>query len=240
MSASAVEILSQGAAELGITLDNNQLQRFQSFSSLLTEWNSRINLTRIVDPCEIAIKHYLDSLSLLSAIEIPDGSRVMDVGSGAGLPGIPLKIARPDLRVTMLDSVRKRLLFIEAALRELEIEDAEVVHARAEDAGRDPRYREQFDFTVSRAVSRLAVLSELCIPFCGVGGWFVAYKGPDPHEEISAAKSAIGKLGGAVVRAIPLSIPQSDAGRTLILVRKERRTGADYPRKAGVPEREPL
>ncbi len=240
MSASPGEILSCGAAELGITLDDNQLQRFESFTRLLTEWNSRVNLTRIIDPCEIAVKHYLDSLSLLSVIEMPVGSRVMDVGSGAGLPGIPLKIARPDLKVTMLDSVRKRLVFIEAALRELGIEDAELVHARAEDAARDPAYRESFDFTVSRAVSRLAVLSELCIPFCRVGGWFVAYKGPDPSEEISAAENAIGKLGGTMARAASLSIPRGDARRTLVLIRKERRTGAAYPRKAGVPEREPL
>lgn len=240
MSASPGDILSSGAAELGITLDGDQLRRFESFTSLLLEWNRKVNLTRITDPCEIAVKHYLDSLSLLSAIEIPVGSHVMDVGSGAGLPGIPLKIARPDLKVTMLDSVRKRLLFIEAALPELGIEDAEVVHARAEDAAHDPAYRERFDFTVSRAVARLAVLSELCIPFCRVGGWFVAYKGPDVAAEVADADEGIRKLGAELVRTETLSLPGGNAGRTLVLIRKERRTSAGYPRKAGTPERQPL
>jgi 16S rRNA (guanine527-N7)-methyltransferase len=240
MSASPRDILYQGAAELGITLDDSRLDQFESFTSLLIEWNRKVNLTRITDPGEIAVKHYLDSLSLLSVIDIPIGSSVIDVGSGAGLPAIPLKIARPDLRVTILDSVRKRLLFVEAALQELGIRDAESLHARAEDAGRDPAYRERFDFVVSRAVARLAVLSELCVPFCTVGGWFVAYKGPDAGDEISEAGSAISKLGGRLMRTESLCLPGGDVGRTLVLIRKERETPAGYPRKAGIPQRDPL
>lgn len=240
MSASPEEILSSGAAELGIMLDDSQLRRFESFTNLLLDWNRKVNLTRITDPCEMAVKHYLDSLSLLSVIEVPVGSRVMDVGSGAGLPGIPLKIARPDLKVTMLDSVGKRLVFIDAALRELEIEDAELVHARAEDAARDPGYRERFDFTVSRAVAHLPVLSELCIPFCRVGGWFVAYKGPDVAAEVAGAGEGIRKLGAELVRRESLSLPSGNAGRVLVLIQKKRRTPAGYPRKAGTPERQPL
>ena len=229
--------MSSGAAELGITLDDDQLRRFESFTSLLLEWNRKVNLTRITDPCEIAVKHYLDSLSLLSVIDIPIGSSLIDVGSGAGLPGIPLKIARPDLEMTMLDSVRKRLLFVEAALQQLDIRNAELLHARAEDAARDPAYRESFDFTVSRAVARLAVLSELCIPFCRVGGWFIAYKGPDVAAEVADAGEVIRKLGTELVRTESLSLPGGNAGRTLVLIRKERETPAGYPRKAGAPER---
>lgn len=240
MNASPREILSSGASELGITLGDSQLDRFESFTSLLREWNQKFNLTRITDPGEIAVKHYLDSLSLLSVIEIPTGASVMDVGTGAGIPAIPLKIARPDLRVTMLDSVRKRLVFIEAALGELGIDDAVLVHARAEDAARDRAYRERFDLTVSRAVARLAVLSELCVPFCRVGGWFAAYKGPDAADEVSEAGAAIRKLGGKPARVESLTLPGLDVGRTLVLIRKERRTPSGYPRKAGIPEKQPL
>lgn len=233
-------ILSSGASELGITLDERQLDRFDSFTALLIEWNERLNLTRITDPVEIAVKHYLDSLSLLSVVDIPAGSSLLDVGTGAGIPAVPLKIARPDLKVTMLDSVRKRLRFIEVVLQELDVEDAELVHARAEDGGQDKRYRERFDFTVSRAVARLSVLSELCIPFCRIGGCFVAYKGPDAVEEIAEAGSAIRKLGGKPARTESLSLPGGDAGRTLVVVGKGRRTPSGFPRKAGTPEKQPL
>lgn len=240
MNATPREILASGAAELGITLDEDQLDRFDAFTGLLLEWNQRLNLTRITDPEEIAVKHYLDSLSLLAAIEVAPNASLIDVGTGAGMPAIPLKIARPDLTVTMLDSVRKKLTFIETAVQELGLNEVKTVHARAEDAGRDKQYRERFDFTVSRAVARLSVLSELCMPFCKVGGWFVAYKGPDAAEEIAEAGNAVGKLGGRIARMEELSLPGGEGGRTLILIRKERRTPAGYPRKAGVPEKLPL
>lgn len=240
MDASPRQVLESGAAELGITLNEDQLDRFDAFTSLLLEWNQRLNLTRITDPGEIAVKHYLDSLSLLAVIEVPMGASLVDVGTGAGMPAIPLKIVRPDLTVTMLDSVRKKLSFIETAVQELGIGGADVLHARAEDAGRDKRYREQFDLSVSRAVARLSVLSELCIPFCKVGGWFAAYKGPEAAEEIAEADRAIGRLGGELTRAEALCLPGGEGGRTLILIHKERRTPPGFPRKAGTPERQPL
>jgi 16S rRNA (guanine527-N7)-methyltransferase len=234
------EILKSGAKELGIYLDELQLDAFDTFTKLLLEWNARFNLTRITDPSEIAVKHFLDSLSLLKFVDVPVGSSVVDIGTGAGLPGVPLKIVRPDLDVTLLDSVRKKLTFVQALVSELKLSGVELVHGRAEDVGRAPAYREQFDFAVSRAVAKLNVLSELCIPFCRVGGSFVAYKGADVEEEIAAAERAISLLGGRIGAVHEFTLPCSDAQRSLIVVEKVRRTPNKYPRKAGTPEREPL
>ncbi len=240
MSGSARDVLSSGAAELGIALDDAQLDQFDRFTMLLLEWNRKFNLTKITDPLEIAVKHYLDSLSVLCAVAVPDDSSVIDVGTGAGLPGIPLKIARPDLHMTLLDSVRKKLVFAETAMRQLHISGFELVHARAEDAARDGAYREKFDFAVSRAVARLAVLAELCVPFCREGGWFVAYKGPAVDGELSESEDAIRILGGRLEKAVEFSLPHGNANRTLVVVCKERRTPTSYPRRAGIPEKHPL
>jgi len=173
-------------------------------------------------------------------VEVKPGSAVIDVGAGAGFPGIPLKIARPDLKMTMLDSVRKKLAFLEVVVRELGLTDMELVHGRAEDLGRAKAHREQFDLAVSRAVARLNALAELCMPFCRVGGRFVAYKGPDADDEINEAGRAITTLGGELEAVHRFVLPHSDAHRTLVVIRKSRRTPAAYPRKAGVPERSPL
>jgi len=237
---SAREILSAGAAELGVTLDGRQLDMFEAFTALLLEWNSRFNLTRITDPKEIATKHYLDSLSLLAVVKVPAGASMIDVGTGAGFPGIPLKIALPDLKVTMLDSVRKKLTFLDKAVRELNLTEVALVHGRAEDMGRDVSYRERFDFAVSRAVARLNVLAELCMPFCRIGGRFAAYKGPDAGEEIEEAAEAVRALGGELEAVHSFALPEGDLQRTLVVIRKTRPTPARYPRKAGIPERNPL
>ncbi|MBP6963959.1 MAG: 16S rRNA (guanine(527)-N(7))-methyltransferase RsmG [Armatimonadetes bacterium] len=229
-----------GAAKLGIALDDDQAARFDAFTALLLEWNERVNLTRIVEPSEIALKHYLDSLSLLSVLDVPSGASLLDVGSGAGIPAIPLAIARPDLRITVLDSVRKKLAFVEVVLRELGISEALTVHARAEDAARDKAHRERYGLVAARAVARLPVLAELCIPFCRVGGWFAAYKGPAAAGEVADAGNAIRALGGGAPRAEAFSLPGTGDGRTIVLVRKERRTPPAYPRKAGVPSADPL
>lgn len=234
------EIPASGAAALGVTLNESQLDQFDAFTALLLEWNQKFNLTRITDPAEIAVKHYLDSLSALSVVEMPPDASVIDVGTGAGFPAIPLKIALPNLRMTMLDSTRKRLVFLETAVRELGLSDVKIVHARAEDAGRDKALRERFDFSVSRAVARLSLLAEFCIPFCRVGGKFIAYKGPGAGEEIAEAEKAVRTLGGEIESVREFDLPGSDLGRTLIVVKKSRPTPARYPRKPGVPEREPL
>jgi len=240
MDDSAREILSSGAAGLGIALDDRQLDALKAFTGLLLEWNAKFNLTRITDPREIAVRHYLDSLSLLPLVEIKPGSAVIDIGAGAGFPAIPLKIARPDLKMTMLDSVRKKLTFLDVVVRELHLADVELVHGRAEDIGRAEGYRERFDLAVSRAVARLNALAELCMPFCRAGGKFVAYKGPEVDEEIKEANRAISILGGELEAAHKFALPHSDARRTLVVIGKSRRTPASYPRKAGVPERNPL
>lgn len=240
MEDSVREILLTGAHDLGISLSDHQLDAFERFTNLLLEWNAKFNLTRITDPGEIAVKHYLDSLSMLKFVEIPAGARVIDVGTGAGLPGLPLKIVRPDLEMTLLDSVRKKLAFLQVVVDELELPKLELVHGRAEDVGRMPAYREQYDFSISRAVARLNVLAELCMPFCKMDGFFVAYKGPDVKEEVQEAERAISLLGGRLEAVHEFVLPSSDMCRSLVVVKKMRRTSPKYPRKPGTPERNPL
>ena len=241
MSLSAVEIISRGAGELGIVLTSGQLDQFVAYTGMLLEWNRKFNLTRIVDPKEIAVKHYLDSLVLPAVTEVANGSTLIDVGTGAGFPAIPVKIACPSLKLTLLDSVKKKLTFVETVVRELGLTDVEVVHRRAEDLGQEKHFREQFDFAVSRAVGSLSSLAELCIPFCRVGGLFAAYKGPRASAEVDEAKNAFQLLGGKLEAVHKLTLPFSDQERALVLVRKSRPTPAGYPRPARLRrERNPL
>ncbi len=240
MSKSRSGILESGAAAFGVRLDERQLDAFDRYTELLLEWNQKFNLTRITEPGEIAVKHYLDSLSLLEFAQIPDGSSLIDIGTGAGFPGIPLKIAIPGLKLTLLDSVRKRLAFLEAVVQELGLSDVQIVHGRAEDFGQDRAFRARYDFSVSRAVARLSVLCELCMPFCRVGGRFIAYKGPDVDEEVAEASKAIRVLGGKLESVHKFVLPGSDLQRSLVIVGKTEQTPRAYPRKAGTPEREPL
>jgi len=237
----ARRILSSGAKRLGIKLSSAHLDLFDTFTTLLLEWNAKFNLTRITDPAEIAIKHYLDSLSLLAFVDIPTGFRVIDVGTGAGFPGVPLKIARPDLEITLLDSVRKKLTFLESALECLGLSDVHLVHGRAEDLGKAESYREKFDLVVSRAVGRLNVLAELCLPFCRVGGLFVAYKGAKSTQaEAEEASNAVNILGGKLEAVHEFVLPEGNLQRSLVVIIKKKPTPVQYPRKAGVPERNPL
>ena len=240
MNLSALDILSRGAGELGLVLDSRQLDQFVAYTGLLLGWNRKLNLTRIVDPKEIAVKHYLDSLTLPAVTEIPDGSWLIDIGTGAGFPAIPLKIIIPGLRITLVDSVEKKLMFLETVVKELGLIGVELVHGRAEDLGHDQHYREKYDFSVSRAVGKLSMLAELCIPFCQVGGLFAAYKGPRGSAEVDEAQGAFQLLGGKLEAVHRLALPFSDQERSLILVRKSRPTPAKYPRQAGIPERSPL
>lgn len=230
------DLLVQGAAELGIRLHDTQAAQLQRYAALLQEWNEKMNLTAITDDEGIAVKHFLDSMTALETGHVR--GRVIDVGTGAGFPGLVLKIVRPDIRLTLLDSLQKRLTFLEEVVGQLGVEGVEFVHARAEDGAR--RMREQFDTVVSRAVANMTVLAELCLPFLKVGGRFLALKGPLADEELERAKRAIHILGGVVESVFEAKIPFSELSHKIIIIKKVRQTPMQYPRKAGIPSKTPI
>ena len=206
---------------------------------MLTEWNEKINLTAITDKDEFIIKHFLDSLTILNSINIPHGSKVIDVGTGAGFPGIPLKIVRPDIQLTLLDSLKKRLVFLQdQVLASIRLE-AEIIHGRAEDISRQSEYREAFDFAVSRAVANLSSLSEYCLPCVKVGGAFVSMKGPECDAEIVQAKNAVKVLGGKLNSVDNLMLPDN-YGRSLVVIDKILNTPEKYPRRGVKINKKPL
>lgn len=235
-----VELLTAGARQLGIELSPEQISQFERFADLLIDWNRKFNLTRITEPEEIVTKHFLDSLTCLKAVDFPRDAMVIDVGAGPGMPGIPLKIARPDLLLVLLDSVRKKLTFLEEVVRDLHLNDVETLHSRAEDAGHHFKHRERYDIVLARALGRLAPLSELCLPFARVKGAVLAMKGPDVAEELQAAKHAVGTLGGRVEKVVETAIPGTDMARTIVVIRKLRQTLKKYPRSPAEIERSPL
>ncbi|MCI9274167.1 MAG: 16S rRNA (guanine(527)-N(7))-methyltransferase RsmG [Clostridiales bacterium] len=232
------EILASGAAQFGVTLDERALDRFLQYGVCLLEWNQKINLTAITDPEEVAVKHFVDSVALLSIFTPDKGAKVIDIGTGAGFPGVPLKIARPDVEITLLDSLNKRLVFLEELLNGLDL-SAQLVHARAEEGGRNPALREGFDWAVSRAVANLRLLAEYCLPYVRVGGIFTAMKGPEVEQELLEAQGAIEVLGGTVERVERFSLPDG-SGRTVVVVRKERPTPTAYPRHGSKIAKKPL
>lgn len=232
------EMLREGAAAYGVELDEKELERFDRYAEILTEWNSFMNLTAIKEPDEIVQKHFVDSLSLLSAIEIPNGASIIDIGTGAGFPGVPLLIARNDLKVTLLDSTNKRLEFIKAVLEGTGL-SANVVHMRAEDAGKNKDYREKYDFATARAVSNLRDLSEYCIPFVKKGGYFVPMKSAKTDEEIQGAQKAIKTFGGKIEEI--KSFELDGAGqRTILLIKKISQTPTNYPRPSAKMAKFPI
>lgn len=226
-------------AELGIALNDAQLTQLEKYYLLLVQWNEKMNLTAITDPESVAIKHFADSLAVFKYIDIPQGSKIIDVGTGAGFPGVVMKIVRPDIQLTLLDSLKKRLTFLETVLNETELQ-ANCIHSRAEDGGQNIDLRESFDFTVSRAVARLNVLSEYCLPYVRLSGSFIAFKGPDAISELDSAKKAIGILGGKVKKIQQFSLPQNGGERTLIITEKIKPTPDKYPRNSGKIKTFPL
>ena len=234
--------MKREAGELGIALSGGQLEQFFRYYELLVERNKVMNLTAITEEQDVVTKHFTDSLSLvkLMGAEAFAGKTLMDVGTGAGFPGIPLKIAFPELNVTLLDSLNKRVRFLMDVCEELGLKDITAVHGRAEDFGRNLQYREQFDLCVSRAVANLASLSEYCMPFVKVGGYFVPYKSGEIEEELEAGKRAVKILGGEVEGVEKFTLPGADASRSLIRIRKIKGISGKYPRKAGLPTKEPL
>lgn len=224
---------------MGIDLSEKQFLQFEKYYDLLTEWNSFMNLTAITEHEEVLKKHFLDSLSIVKAVKMEDIHTTMDIGTGAGFPGIPLKISYPHLKVVLLDSLGKRVKFLNHVINELGLEDISAIHGRAEDFARQAEYREQFDLCVSRAVANLSSLSEYCLPYTRKNCLFVSYKSGKVEEELENAKRAISLLGGKVEHVSKFML--TDAGeRALVVIRKEKHTPNKYPRKAGLPSREPL
>ncbi|MDO4491592.1 MAG: 16S rRNA (guanine(527)-N(7))-methyltransferase RsmG [Lachnospiraceae bacterium] len=233
-------VFNKGLEQLGIELSDHQKEQFLQYYDLLIQWNSFMNLTGITEFQEVIVKHFLDSLSLVKAIEIQKGQTLIDVGTGAGFPGIPLKIAFPELKVTLLDSLKKRLNFLDEVISQLGLTDIETVHGRAEDAGRNPKYREQYQLCVSRAVANLSSLSEYCLPFVEKNGYFISYKSGNVEEEMLQAKKAIHILGGEAPEVTYFSLADTDNERSMVKIRKVANTSKKYPRKAGLPTKEPL
>lgn len=224
----------------GIHLTEYQLQQFEKFYELLIEKNKVMNLTAITDYKEVVLKHFVDSISIILLSDFQTDKKIIDVGTGAGFPGIPLKIAFPDLEVVLLDSLNKRVRFLNDVIEELQLKGIEAIHGRAEDMGHLDKYRERFDYAVSRAVANLSTLSEYCIPFVKEKGYFVSYKSEKLEEELPRAKQAIRILGASFEESLTFELPNTEIKRKLVIIRKTKTTAEKYPRKAGLPGKEPL
>ncbi|MFC5529588.1 16S rRNA (guanine(527)-N(7))-methyltransferase RsmG [Cohnella yongneupensis] len=234
------QLFAERLAPLGITLSANQLKQFETYYKLLVEWNEKMNLTGITEREAVYEKHFYDSLTLVKAISFKEVSSLADIGSGAGFPSIPLAIAYPHLKVTIVDSLAKRIKFLEEVTSQLGLSLVTALHGRAEDVARLKAHRDQYDVVSARAVARLAVLNEFCLPFVRVGGTFVAMKGTDLSEEITESKYSIDKLNGKLVRVDQMKLPSDGADRHLVIITKMSATPTIYPRKAGVPLKTPL
>lgn len=227
-------------SEWKISLSEKQKTQFLTYYEMLVEKNKVMNLTAVTEFDEVLRKHFLDSISLCQFETLHEEKTLLDLGTGAGFPGIPLKIVFPELRITLADSLNKRILFLEEVIKELELSGIDTVHARAEELARNKDYREQFDYCVSRAVANLSTLSEYCLPFVKLGGKFISYKSGEIEEEAAAAKHAIFLLGGEVKDIHKFKIQETDLHRSFVMIEKVKKTPKAYPRKAGTPSKIPL
>lgn len=226
--------------KIGMKLDDIKIRQFDEYYRMLVEWNKVMNLTGITEYEDVWEKHYIDSLSIVKIQNMDRFEKIIDVGTGAGFPGIPLKIAFPHLKVTLLDSLNKRIHFLNAVIDRLELKDIYTIHGRAEDYAKQETYREQYDLCVSRAVANLATLSEYCLPYVKIGGMFIPYKSGDIDDEIVDSEKAVNILGGKLLKVEKFELPGTDIGRSLVQIEKVKNTGNKYPRKAGMPSKEPI
>ena len=235
-----LSILEQGCSEMGITLSETQKKQFVDFYEYLVEKNKVMNLTGITEFNEVLVKHFLDSLACVKAVDMSKVKTMMDIGTGAGFPGVPVKIAFPHVEVTLLDSLNKRVKFLEETFQLLNFDDIKAIHGRAEEFAKNKEYREQYDLCVSRAVSNLATLAEYCLPYVKCGGYFISYKSGKVQEEVEQAEKAIKVLGGKVKDIIYFQLPDSEIERSLVVIEKKMKTPGKYPRKARTPLKEPI
>ena len=233
------DYILQATENFKFKFNETQIAQLETYYNLLVEWNEKMNLTALTDAQGVAVKHFADSVSVLNYVDIPHNSSIIDVGTGAGFPGVVLKIARPDIKLTLLDSLNKRLVFLQNVLGEINL-SADLIHSRAEDGGRDKNLRESFDYAVSRAVANMNVLSEFCLPYVHVGGSFLAFKGRGAESEISAEKSAIKTLGGKIAETYNFALPFDGGERAIVQIRKIAETPNKYPRNAGKIKSSPL
>lgn len=232
------KIFNNYLEKLNLTLTEEQIEKFYNYMNLLIEWNKKINLTAIVEPKDIILKHFIDSLTIEKYIK--KGENIIDVGTGAGFPGIPLKIAREDLKITLADSLNKRINFLNEVINKLDLKNIATIHTRAEELGKNKKYREKFDIATSRAVANMSTLSEYLIPFIKVKGRCICMKSSDIDTELENAKKAINILGCEIESKDKFNLPNSDLGRSVIILRKVKNTPSKFPRKAGTPAKEPI
>lgn len=232
--------LQEKLGMLSVEVNKEKIDQFNQFYDILVEWNKVMNLTAITDYKDVVEKHFLDSLSIERILNLDGIKTVMDVGTGAGFPGIPLKIIYPELKVTLLDSLNKRVKFLNEVIRQLELKNIDAIHGRAEDIGKNENYREKYDLCVSRAVANLATLSEYCMPFVKVGGVFVSYKSGDIDEEVLKSKKAVSLFGGKIEEVVKFQLPGTDINRAFVKIKKIKEMPRKYPRKSGIPSKEPL
>ncbi len=232
------ELMIFYAKKINLMFTEEQLNQFYKYMNLLIEWNKKINLTAIVEPKEIILKHFIDSLTINTYIK--ENQSLVDVGTGAGFPGIPIKIYRPNLKVVLVDSLNKRINFLNEVIKELDLKNIMTVHSRIEDFGKDNKYRENFDVVTARAVANLSVLSEYLVPLSKIGGTCICMKGNEISEECDNGKNAIKLLGARILRVDKFELPDSDISRNIIVLEKTNNTPSKYPRKAGIPNKEPI
>jgi len=234
------DAMSKACEKVGLTFDENKYNKFIKYKEMIQEWNKKINLTAITDDSEIIQKHFIDSIKSFNFKFLKDAKNIIDVGTGAGFPGIPIKIVNSGIEVVLLDSLNKRINFLNEVIKELDLKDIKAIHGRAEDFAKDKEYREKFDIATSRAVANMTVLSEFCMPYVKVGGYFLALKGPSIEQELKDSKNAIGTLGGRIQEVIKVDMEDSEMNHNLVIIKKMKSTDIKYPRKAGMVTKKPL